>query len=176
MRQRLGKRRGPRHPVASFDQGPIETLSVKCNQDAPLAQPFRKREQNRSLLAMIAHEKLFHDERAVFPPGHADQERVRAAAARQARGLDVKKEPPVEFHSLFSSIGNQQTERANSRLADGRVAKLAANEQVLAKVVASAGAGDQPGEPLRMQRGPAGAGTNCGSSGAQRSQTLKFIV
>src|SRR5262245_24522954 len=125
---------------------------------------------------MVAHEKLLHDERALFPPRHADQECVGPAAAGQACGLDVEKEPPVEFHSLFPSIGDQQTERANVGLAHGRFDKLAANEQMLAKMIALAGSGDQAGEALGVKRASAGAGTNCRSSRAQRSETLEFIA
>jgi hypothetical protein len=42
MRQRLGKRGGPGHSVAGFDQWPIETLAVECHQDGALTQPFRQ--------------------------------------------------------------------------------------------------------------------------------------
>ena len=47
------------------------------------------------LFGVIAHEKLLDLEASGVPPREADQERVRARAAGQARGFGVEKKPLI---------------------------------------------------------------------------------
>ena len=93
MRGGNARRNAARHSETSFQQRPIKTFPIECDEHAALGQPFIQRQQQRMFLAKIAHEKLLDLQAAGIPPREADEKRIRAGAADESGGFRIQKKP-----------------------------------------------------------------------------------
>jgi hypothetical protein len=114
MCQWTGRRNFPAHAVAGFKQGPVEGFAIECDQHPALGEPPRQREQQRALLAVIAHEELFDLESATLPPRDADEKCVGAAPPRKSRGFRVKKYPLLGIRNMSDASGTSSSKARKS--------------------------------------------------------------
>ena len=84
------------------------------------------------LVAVVAHEELFHLEAARIPPRDTDQERVGARAASKAGGFGVKEKPIVLVGRFVWSLRREQTQRWHCHVAGRGIRKPAAHGEMLA--------------------------------------------
>src|SRR5215472_6562871 len=81
----------PRHAVARLQQRPIEGLTIETHQYRPFGHSFCKRHQNRMLLAVLAHKKLFDLKPTRVPPCNANEKWIRSRTAAKTGGFRVQK-------------------------------------------------------------------------------------
>jgi hypothetical protein len=104
MRFGSGGANCPRHAVACFEQRPIETLSIKRDENRPNGHALGEFQQQRMLLIEIAHEELLHLQAARIPPRNAHQKRIRAGASGEACCLRVQKQPLFGVNRRFERV------------------------------------------------------------------------
>ncbi len=137
-RRRRGNR--ARHPVACFQQRPVERFPVECHEHRPLRHAFPERHEQRMFLAVLAHEKLLYLQPARVPPRQAHKECIRSAASRQSRRFRVQKKPLPRVPRFTPSFGSEQPKRRGRDFSLGRLPpdglrKPAPQPQMLAETV-----------------------------------------
>ena len=116
------RRNGSRHPIAGFEQRPVERLAVERDQHRTLCQPLGKRREQRTLFAVLAHEQLLDLKPPAFPPCETDQKWIRSCPAGESRCLRVEKKPLLSVRDIFWSIRCEQPQCRSIWSARGVVA------------------------------------------------------
>lgn len=162
------RRQRPVKRIARRQERQVEDPSVERDHGGAAADPVRDLRQLRPLLAGVAHEELPHFESVVDEPPDADEERVGAGAAAQARGLGVD-----ERRARHVDVGQRRAPRqlgqapggCRQRLAQGGApvrlvggARMGVHEAP-AVGVGGDGAGQHAFDGRRVERGlPTGLG------------------
>ncbi len=140
VRARRRRANRARHPVARFEQRPVERFPVECHEHRPLRHAFPERHEQRMFLAVLAHEKLLHLEPARIPPRQAHKKRIRPAASCQSRRFRVQKKPLPRIARFRAGLGSQKPQGCGINLSLGWLApdglrKPAPHAQMLAETV-----------------------------------------
>src|SRR5580700_8089937 len=96
--------RRPRHAEAGLEQRLIVGLAIVSDQHIELRQVLGEPAQQRSFLAMVAHEKLPQPETGRLDAAHADQKRVGPRAAGEPGSLRIQEGPLGGMRRLDGAV------------------------------------------------------------------------
>jgi hypothetical protein len=101
---RCRRRNGSRHPIAGFEQWPVEGLAVERDQHRTFCHALGKRREHRTFFAVLAHEQLLNLKATAFPPCKTDQKWIRPCPAGESRCLRIEKKPLLGIRDIFGRI------------------------------------------------------------------------
>ena len=97
--------------------GASKALPLNVTSACAERQETGERLQQRRLLGRVAHEELLEDEFASFDEApHADQESIRAGAARQAGSLGIQERQGLDRQLAQARIGRPGGQHVQRRL------------------------------------------------------------
>jgi len=93
MRGQLWRGDRARHRETVLKQRPVERFPVEGDKHGPLRNVCCQFLQQRIFFREIAHEELFDLQPSGIPPRNANEKRVRAGSACEARRFRIEKQP-----------------------------------------------------------------------------------
>src|SRR5215469_4706891 len=97
--------------------------------------PLSQSEQQRSLFAIFAQEKLLNFKTAAFPPCGSNKKCVCPTATGKASGFGIEKEPLFRIRNTFRPIRREQSYGAVIGRIPRRISAPAAHRKILSEFV-----------------------------------------